>query len=55
MYNCDIINGLSYSATSSVCTKAIAMMMAWDYDEYDIAKIMTTLFDIKARIPRVRT
>jgi len=47
-------NGLKYSATSSACTKALAMMMGYDYDNFDIASIMTTLFNIKARIPCVK-
>jgi hypothetical protein len=46
--------GLLYSATSSACTKAIATMMAYDWDEHDLAQFMKTIFDIKARIPRVR-
>ena len=46
--------GLLYSATSSACTKAIATMMAYDWDEHDLAQFMKNIFDIKARIPRVR-
>ena len=48
-------DGLKYSATSSACTKALAIMMGYDYDESYIAYITTTLLNIQARIPRVRT
>jgi hypothetical protein len=46
--------GLRHSATSSECTKAIATMMAYDWDEHDLARFIINIFDIKARIPRVR-
>jgi hypothetical protein len=44
-------NGLKYTATSSFCTKALAFMMGANYTEEDVAKIMATLFCIKAKIP----
>jgi len=53
MFDCYLIDGLKYSATSSTCTRAIATMMGGNYDEDYVAKVMKTIFEIKARIQRV--
>lgn len=49
-----LITGLKYSATSSMCTRALAMLMASDYDENDIAQIAEDLFKIKVGLGRVK-
>ena len=42
--------GLGYSATSPICTKALAFLMGKDYDDNDLAKFMLQLFNAKASI-----
>ena len=46
--------GLTYSATSPTCTRALAWLMAYDYDDDYLAQIARDLFNIKARISRVK-
>ena len=46
--------GLTHNATMSTCTRALAWLMAYDYDDNDIAQIARDLFNIKARISRVK-
>lgn len=42
--------GLGHSATSPICTKALAFLMTWDHDDNDLAKFMLQLFNVKASI-----
>ncbi len=49
----ELHNGLKYSATSPMCARALAMLMAYDYNDNDIAQIARDLFNTKARIGRV--
>jgi hypothetical protein len=46
----DLNEGLKHSATSSICTKALAVLMSKDYDDNDLANIMLQLFNVKASI-----
>jgi hypothetical protein len=49
-----LIEGLRYSATSPTCVRALAWLMASDYDGNYLAQIATDLFNTKARIGRVK-
>jgi len=42
--------GLGHSATSPICTKALAFLMGENYDVNDLAKFMFELFNVKAFI-----
>ncbi len=50
----ELIMGLKHNATSSMCTLALTRLMAWDYNENDIALIAYNLLKIKAGLGRVK-
>jgi hypothetical protein len=47
--------GLKYSATSTMCAQAITFLMAYDYDDNDIAQIARNLFNLRAGLSRLGT
>ncbi len=48
-------DGLRYSTTSPTCARALAWLMASDYDDNYLAQIVTGLFNIRASLHRVGT